>query len=75
MSNLLLTLNSIHHVLKAEKLLIERGFTPRVIPTPKDISSECGMSLVFSSDNDTIETILEILDKNDLKYMIYNFEK
>ncbi len=42
----LLTFVNTHRVIKAERLLRGSNLEVEVIPTPKDISSECGMSLV-----------------------------
>lgn len=49
---------SIHHVLKAEKLLLEKGLSHDVVPVPREISGDCGMALVFaSSDLDAVRGI------------------
>jgi hypothetical protein len=34
-------------VMKAEKILIKKGFTVRLIPTPREFSSDCGLALRF----------------------------
>jgi hypothetical protein len=34
--------------LRAEKLLIKKGFSIKMIPTPREFSSDCGVSLRFS---------------------------
>ncbi len=34
---------SVHHVLKAEKILKKEGVPHKIIPVPKSISSECGV--------------------------------
>ena len=43
--HMLLTFACIHDVIKAEKLLLERGFTCDLVPTPRELSSDCGMSI------------------------------
>ncbi len=45
-----LILFSIHYVLKAEKLLKNKGITHDVVPVPREISSDCGMALVFACE-------------------------
>lgn len=45
-----LVLFSIHHVLKAEKLLLNAGIRLDVIPIPRAISSDCGMALEINGD-------------------------
>lgn len=42
---LLLTFDGIHDVIKAEKLLKNLGFIPDLVPTPRALSSDCGMSI------------------------------
>jgi len=34
-------------VMKAEKLLVKKGFTIKLIPVPREFSSDCGLSLRF----------------------------
>ena len=35
------------HALRAEKVLQEAGMSIKMIPTPRQLSSDCGMSLRF----------------------------
>ena len=42
---LLLGFDSIHDVLRAEKLLVGAGIACDMVPTPRDLSSNCGMSI------------------------------
>ena len=70
-----LIFQSIHNVMLAEELLIEADISLEMVPVPRDISSDCGMSLTcWLSD-------LEIV-KNSLKYAkftsqvnIYKYDK
>lgn len=41
---------SIHQVLKAEKLLQEKGIGHDVVPVPREISGDCGMAIVFAAE-------------------------
>ncbi len=43
--HLLLTFDGIHDVIKAEKLLLERGLACDLVPTPRHLSADCGMSI------------------------------
>jgi hypothetical protein len=46
-------------VMKAEKVLVKKGFTVRLIPTPREFSSDCGLSLRFDwGQRESIETEL-----------------
>jgi hypothetical protein len=70
MTNYIFTFNSTHHVLKAEKLLLDKGIRHEIIPTPKNISSDCGMSIRISSDISEPKTIAVVLDENNIQYRI-----
>jgi hypothetical protein len=47
---LILTFESIHAVLKAEKLLKQGEFAHEIVPTPREISSDCGMAIRVSEE-------------------------
>ncbi len=55
----LLLFRSTRDVIKAEKLLLERKFRFKVIPVPKNISTECGMAVEL--DGAAAEEALPIL--------------
>lgn len=40
-------------VIRAEKLLVKGGFVVKLIPTPRQFSSDCGIALRFDWENDT----------------------
>ena len=39
--------HSIHRVMKAEKVLKAAGLDVRLMPVPRQLSSDCGLSLAF----------------------------
>ena len=43
--SVILILQSIHHVLRAEKVLKKAGTAFDLIPVPREISSDCGMAV------------------------------
>ncbi len=46
-------------VMKAEKLLVKKGFSIKLIPVPREFSSDCGLSLRFDWDRrDSIASAL-----------------
>ena len=48
------------HAIRAEKVLQRAGFTIKMIPTPRQISSDCGMALRFDrADKDAVAVTLE----------------
>jgi len=40
---------SVHHALRAERLLKEAGLPCKLIPIPRNLSSDCGVCLRFDS--------------------------
>lgn len=48
---ILLTFDSIHDVIRAEKILLAEGLYCDLVPTPRHISSDCGMSVECLADN------------------------
>lgn len=44
-----LIFHSIHKVLRAEKVLKEAGVDVRLMPVPRQLSSDCGLALTFPS--------------------------
>lgn len=46
--------------LRAEKMLLREGFTIKIIPVPRHLSSDCGIALRFDrSDEQRIHEVLE----------------
>ncbi len=45
---LILTFDNTHMVLKAEKILLSQKLKHDIIPTPKDLSADCGMAIRFN---------------------------
>jgi hypothetical protein len=39
--------NSVSHVIRSERILLELGIPHKIIPVPKKISTECGVSIRF----------------------------
>jgi N-acyl-L-homoserine lactone synthetase len=51
--------DSTSHVMRSEKLLGQAGVRVKMIPTPRQISSDCGVALRFDREEaDRVETIL-----------------
>ena len=47
----ILVFDSIHYVIKADKLLQKREYKYEMITTPREVSSNCGMSIAPKEDN------------------------
>lgn len=55
--------NSIHRVMKAEKILKERGAKFLLIPAPRSLKSDCGLGLRYApEDREQIENVLKETD-------------
>ncbi len=51
----ILTFESTHHALTTEKILRKNNIEVELIPTPREISAECGFTLIL--ENTDLETI------------------
>ncbi|MDR1774206.1 MAG: DUF3343 domain-containing protein [Clostridioides sp.] len=58
--------NSTHHAIRSEKLLKENEMKIQVLPTPREISASCGLSISFVKDD--LEDIRELLKENSIDY-------
>jgi hypothetical protein len=63
--NCVITFDSIHRVMRAEKILLENGVAMKLIPTPRHISSDCGM--VVEVDGMYVSQAKRILIEHDLR--------
>jgi hypothetical protein len=55
---------SIHRVMKAEKLLKGKGIKIDLIPVPREISSDCGVAIELSDDLE--EEAFHLLEENKI---------
>ena len=60
------TFSTVHNVMKSEKVLKQKGFSVRLIPTPRKISSDCGMALEISSGNKDSNEILQLIKETGI---------
>lgn len=58
----ILTFSSVYFVTKAEKILKSPKFSIRLIPTPRNISSDCGMAIEVFTDN--VNKVKKLLEEN-----------
>ena len=56
--------NSIHRVMKAEKLLKEQGFPILLIPVPLALQADCGLAIRYGADDR--RQLEQVLRDNDL---------
>jgi hypothetical protein len=74
MTYLILIFQSTHQVLKAEKLLLEKGVKLDIIPTPKDITSECGMSIRINPLVTDIQFVISALEESKIAFNVFEKE-
>lgn len=52
--------NSVHRVMKAEKLLKERRLPILLIPAPRALHADCGLAIRYAeADRQAVETLLD----------------
>ena len=69
----LLALESTNVVMKLEKEFLEMGLDIRIIPVPKEVTANCGLSLKF--DLDDREKIKIHIDKENHKGELFKISK
>lgn len=58
-----ITFNSTHHAIKGERALMDKGLDVRIIPTPREITASCGLSIKFFEDDiNEVKSYLENID-------------
>ncbi len=61
-----ISFNSTHHAIKSEKILKDAGYELTVLPTPREITASCGISIAI--DEDKIDEIVEHLNTKGIDY-------
>ena len=62
----IISFNSTHQAIKCDKAFGKNEIDYTVLPTPREISQSCGMSIRFGLED--IDTIKEIIDQNQIEY-------
>jgi hypothetical protein len=70
MSRLLLLFDATRAVIRAEKLCRQNGVSCKIIPVPKKISPECGMSIEIKEEDRG--RVAALLDEAGLQVTWYN---
>ena len=67
-SHVVILFKSVSYALKAEKILKRERLPHKLIPVPKQISSDCGVCLMIDSDaRDNVVRALSGVDIEDVK--------
>ena len=70
----IIIMESIHYILKAEKILKKNGFNNiELIPVPKEIDSSCGNAIEV--EDSKIDKIINILNKYNFNFKIFKFDE
>ena len=59
-----ISFDSTHHAIKAEKLFKEHNLNIRMMPTPREITASCGLSLRFEVGD--LEEVEDIINQEEL---------
>ncbi len=61
-----ITFRSTHHAIKTEKALKKEGLGIKVIPTPREITASCGLSIRFEDeDKEKVFSVIDNLVENE----------
>ncbi|WP_338561072.1 DUF3343 domain-containing protein [Paraclostridium sordellii] len=58
--------NSTHHAIRTDKVLNEKDIKVTTLPTPREISSSCGISVRFLELD--MDTVINSLEENEILY-------
>ncbi len=59
-----ISFDSTHHAIKAEKLFKEHNLNIRMMPTPREITASCGLSIRFEVGD--LEEVEDIINQEEL---------
>lgn len=62
----LLSFDSVHHALRAEKLLTAEGIVVAAVPTPREVDISCGQCLLFAAAHEQI--VLKLLAAHRIRW-------
>ncbi|MDR0879657.1 MAG: DUF3343 domain-containing protein [Clostridioides sp.] len=70
----IISFNSTHHAMRSEKLLQNTEIHIKILPTPREISASCGLSIMFSIED--IDLVKKTLDDSEIDFKgIYHLKK
>ncbi len=70
----IIIMDSIHYILKAEKLLKNSGIEVDLIPVPKEIDSNCGNAIEIKKEKD-FSKVNEILKNHKFNFKIFKYNE
>jgi hypothetical protein len=70
----IVSFSSTHHAIRTEKLFQEKNIKCTTLPTPREITASCGISIRFSKED--MENIAQILENDNVEYKgVYHISK
>lgn len=70
----IVSFNSTHHAIRTEKLFKERDLACTTLPTPREITASCGISIRFLYND--MQEVKQVLIENNLEYKgLYKIQK
>lgn len=69
----LVALESTNVVMKLEKVMLEKSMSVRIIPVPKEITANCGLSIKF--DLEELEDVKSVARESGIDGRYYIVEK
>ncbi|KXZ40745.1 Protein of unknown function [Alkalithermobacter thermoalcaliphilus JW-YL-7 = DSM 7308] len=69
-----ISFNSTHHSMRLDKILRDNNINIKTIPTPREVTSSCGLSIVFNIED--LEKIKQKIEEFEIDYFgIFKMEK
>lgn len=70
----IVSFNSTHHAIRTEKILNENNITCTTLPTPREITASCGISIRFLLED--LDTVKNLLVSSEVDYKgIFKIQK
>lgn len=57
--------NSTHHAIKSEKIFLENKINCTTLPTPREVSASCGISIRFLKED--LDKVIKVLDESEFR--------
>lgn len=62
----IISFNSTHQAIKCDKIFGKNEMNHAVLPTPREITQSCGISIKFEIEN--IDKVKSIIEENQIEY-------
>ncbi|MEG2983931.1 MAG: DUF3343 domain-containing protein [Peptostreptococcaceae bacterium] len=70
----IVSFSSTHHAIRTDKLFSEQGIKVTTLPTPREITASCGISIMFLYED--IDKVKNVLQENSIECKgIYNINR